>query len=188
MRSGVKQERKEGGGCLVGQIGHHRQTCAGPEPVLRGSGSNAPICGPGAISHVATLYLRMRARPSNGDAIEKLSLAPPRTHPMTRWKSRYLTSVGKNHMGSGSTPKTSTQGTGAKLPFGPRLRMRSIVPIPVTIAYTWLYIMVLTKSSVAIATAMSAHAMPDAAPLLGLGPWTYMQIRSVSEYMHSTMV
>merc|ERR1719487_2907754 len=112
MRSGVKQERKEGGGCLVGQIGHHRQTCAGPEPVLRGSGSNAPICGPGAISHVATLY------------------------PMTRWKSRYLTSVGRNHMGSGSTPKTSTQGTGAKLPFGPRLRMRSIVPIPVTIAYT----------------------------------------------------
>merc|ERR1719487_1316974 len=164
MRSGVKQERKEGGGCLVGQIGHHRQTCAGPEPVLRGSGSNAPICGPGAISHVATLY------------------------PMTRWKSRYLTSVGKNHIGSGSTPKTSTHGTGAKFPFGPRLRIRSIVPIPVTIAYTWLYIMVLTKSSVAIATAMSAHAMPDAAPLLGLGPWTYMQIRSVSEYMHSTMV
>ena len=54
--------------------------------------------------------------------------------------------------------------------------------------HAWLYIMVLTKSSVAIATAMSAHAMPDAALLLGLGPLIYMQMRSVSEYMHSMLV
>ena len=40
---------------------------------------------------------------------------------MTRWKSRYLTSVGSRYMGHGSTPKTSTHGTGAKLPLGPRL-------------------------------------------------------------------